>query len=228
MRRDGYSGTGPGSFTPDGCAVDLYRRLPAGSEPEVIEAAAFPGAGILELGCGAGRITHPLVARGFHVTAVDESAEMLARVKGARTVCSAIEALDLGERFDVVLLGSCLVHAPDPAVARGLLASCARHVKPEGIVLIHREGMDWHDNVPRSGALGDGVVRVTRSDEVRPGVRSVHVEYDLPDARWTHTFQSRPLSQAAFEALVQEADMIVDAYLTGDRTWVRCRPRGHP
>jgi len=72
------------------------------------------------------------------------------------------------------------------------------------------------------------VVRVTRSDEVRPGVRSVHVEYDFPDARWTHTFLSRPLSREAFEALVAEAGMTVDAYLNADMTWVRCLPRGHP
>lgn len=208
--------------------MDVYRRLPPGTEPEVIAAAAFAGAGILELGCGAGRVTHPLVARGFQVTAVDESARMLDFVSGARTVCSPIEALDLQERFDVVLLSSFLVHAPDPAVAKGLLATCVRHVKPEGIVLIQREGLDWHDNVPRSGPMGDGVVRVTRSDEVRPGVRSVHVEYDFPDARWTHTFQSRPLSPAAFEALVADAGLAVDAYLTADLTWVRCRPRGHP
>jgi len=125
MWREGYSGTGPGEFTPDGCAVGVYRRLPPGTEPEVIEAQAFAGASILELGCGSGRVTHPLVARGFQVTAVDESARMLDFVSGARTVCSAIEALDLGERFDVVLLSSYLVHAPDPVVARSLVATCA-------------------------------------------------------------------------------------------------------
>jgi hypothetical protein len=42
-------------------------------------------------------MTHPLIERGFAVTAVDESAEMLERVRGARTICSPIEELDLGE-----------------------------------------------------------------------------------------------------------------------------------
>ncbi len=41
--REGYEGTGPGAITPDGCAVELYARLPVGSEPEVI-AAAVPEA----------------------------------------------------------------------------------------------------------------------------------------------------------------------------------------
>ncbi|NEE17562.1 SAM-dependent methyltransferase, partial [Streptomyces sp. SID7499] len=27
LAREGYEGTGPGAITPDGCAVELYRRL---------------------------------------------------------------------------------------------------------------------------------------------------------------------------------------------------------
>ncbi|MGQ4411580.1 SAM-dependent methyltransferase, partial [[Kitasatospora] papulosa] len=54
--REGYTGTGPGSITPDGCAVELYARLSVGTEPEVIASVLRPGASILELGCGAGRV----------------------------------------------------------------------------------------------------------------------------------------------------------------------------
>ncbi|MED7820571.1 class I SAM-dependent methyltransferase, partial [Streptomyces chiangmaiensis] len=83
--RDGHGGTGPGAITPDGCAVELYSRLPIGGEPDIIAAAVPAGAHILELGSGVGRMTHPLLERGFSVTAVDESREMLERVRGART-----------------------------------------------------------------------------------------------------------------------------------------------
>ena len=71
-------GTGPGVITPDGCAVELYRLLPPMGEPEIVHAAIPAGAAILELGAGAGRVTHALVALGHPVVAVDESAEMLA------------------------------------------------------------------------------------------------------------------------------------------------------
>ncbi len=80
------------------------------------------GARILELGSGVGRMTHALVERGFEVTAVDESAEMLRRVRGTRTICGPVERLDLGETFDVVLLASFLVHTGDTEVRR---ACCA-------------------------------------------------------------------------------------------------------
>ncbi|WP_406195818.1 class I SAM-dependent methyltransferase [Kitasatospora sp. NBC_01560] len=231
-RRRGHDGTGPGAITPDGCAVEMYARLPVNGEPEVIRKAAPAGARILELGCGVGRVTHPLIELGFTVTAVDESADMLARVRGARTVRGPIERLDLGEHFDVVLLGSFLVHAGDPAVRRGLLDACRRHVAADGCVLIQREGEDWHRNVPRERPLGtDGLVRIASSAPVGDGVNTVHVEYEFPDARWTQTFLSRPLDTAAFETALAESDLAVDAYLTDDRTWARAlpgtgRPRG--
>src|SRR5712691_871386 len=97
-------GTGPGVITPDGCAVDFYARMTAMGEPEIVHDAAGPGASILELGCGAGQITHPLAALGHPVVAVDESPEVRAHVRGAETVCARIEDLALGRRFDVVLL----------------------------------------------------------------------------------------------------------------------------
>jgi len=62
------------------------------------------------VGCGTGRITHPLVALGHPVVAVDESPEMLAHVRDAEKVCARIEHLALGRRFDVVLLASHLIN----------------------------------------------------------------------------------------------------------------------
>ncbi|WP_327683236.1 class I SAM-dependent methyltransferase [Kitasatospora sp. NBC_00458] len=224
-RRTGYDGTGPGAITPDGCAVEMYERLRPNGEPEVIERAVPAGASILELGCGAGRVTHPLLDRGFRVTAVDESAEMLARVRGARTVRSPIERLDLDERFDVVLLASFLVHAGDPAVRRGLLETCRRHVAEDGCVLLQREGENWHLDVPRERPLApDGLVRVVSATPVADGVNRVHVEYEFPDARWSQTFLSRPLDTAQFEGALAEAGLAVESYLTEDRIWVRARP----
>ncbi len=224
--REGYEGTGSGAITPDGCAVEVYSRLPAGPEPDIIAAAVPAGAHILELGSGVGRMTHPLLERGFTVTAVDESAEMLARIHGARTICRPIEELDLGdEKFDVVLLASFLVHAGDEAVRRGLLRTCARHVAEGGSVLIQREGENYHTDVPRERVDPGGfTVRIASVRPVGDGVNSVHVEYTFPDGTWTQTFLARPLTQEQFEAALAEAGLEVDEYLTADGTWVRAVP----
>ncbi|RRQ89744.1 SAM-dependent methyltransferase [Streptomyces griseofuscus] len=221
--REGYEGTGTGAITPDGCAVEVYTRLPIGPEPDIIAAAVPAGAHILELGSGVGRMTHPLLERGFTVTAVDESADMLARIHGARVICAPIEELDLGgEKFDVVLLASFLVHAGDEEVRRGLLRTCARHVAEGGCVLIQREGADHHTDVPRERVDPAGfTVRIASVTSVGDGVDSVHVEYDFPDGTWTQTFLARPLTKEQFESALAEAGLEVDKYLTPDGTWVR-------
>lgn len=95
--------------------VEMYARMPAFGEPEIIHAAIPSGAEILEMGAGAGRVTHELLALGHSVVAVDSDPRMLERIRGADTVCARIEELDLGRRFPVVLLGSHLVNRPEPA-----------------------------------------------------------------------------------------------------------------
>jgi SAM-dependent methyltransferase len=220
--RAGHEGTGPGAITPDGCAVELYARLPVGEEPDIIAAAVPPGARILELGCGVGRMTHPLLERGFRVTAVDESAEMLERVRGARTIRVPIEDLRLDETFDVVLLASFLVHAGDEEVRRGLLRTCVRHMAADGCVLIQREGEDYHTDLPRERVDPSGfTVRIRSAEPVGDGVNEVRAEYEFPDATWTQTFRSRPLTRERFEEALAEAGLRVDRYLTQDRVWVR-------
>ncbi|MCX2922635.1 class I SAM-dependent methyltransferase [Streptomyces sp. NEAU-W12] len=220
--REGYEGTGPGAITPDGCAVELYSRLPVGDEPDVIAAAVPAGARILELGSGVGRMTHALLERGFTVTAVDESAEMLERVRGARTLCGPIEELRLDETFDVVLLASFLVHAGDTEVRRGLLRTCARHLAEGGCVLVQREGEDHHTNVPRERVDPAGfTVRIVSVEPLGDGVDAVHAEYVFPDAVWTQTFRSRALSKTRFEEALGEEGLRVDRYLTEDGMWVR-------
>ncbi|MET9405847.1 class I SAM-dependent methyltransferase [Streptomyces sp. NPDC002935] len=221
-KRQGYEGTGPGAITPDGCAVELYTRLPVGTEPDIITAAVPAAAHILELGSGVGRMTHPLLELGFAVTAVDESADMLEHVRGARTIRSTIEDLDLGETFDVVLLASFLIHAGDLRVRRALLDTCVRHVAEDGCVLIQREGEDWHTDVPRERTDPSGIgIRIVSAEPVGDGVNSVRAEYTLPDATWTQTFLSRPLTKADFEEALSEAGLKVDRYLTDDGVWVR-------
>ncbi|GAB2908768.1 class I SAM-dependent methyltransferase [Streptomyces mayteni] len=228
--RTGYSGTGPGAITPDGCAVEHWLRLRPGQEPGIIASAVPAGAGILgttllELGCGVGRLTRPLVERGFTVTAVDESPEMLAHVTGVRTIRSTIEGLDLGgERFDVVLLASFLVHAGDPAVRAGILRACRRHVADDGRVLIQREGADWHVRVPRESRTEHGVTRVASAEPVDEDTSSILVEYEYDDARWTQRFLSHRYTEKSFAAALARADLAVEDVLTEDGTWVRARP----
>ncbi|MEV0128336.1 class I SAM-dependent methyltransferase [Dactylosporangium sp. NPDC050688] len=216
-----------GAVTADGCPVQLYALLPATGEPAVIHAAVPPGAHILDLGCGAGRLTHPLTGLGHPVTAVDNSAEMLAHVRGATTVLADIEALDLDRRFPVVLLASHLVNTPDDRVRGRLLAACRRHLAADGRVLIQWLPPAWFDRVfaamrPVTGRIGD--IEVTDTPLSHDGtVLQAVCTYRVagPDGgTWSHRFATRRLSRADLHAALAGAGLRFERHLDPGRHWL--------
>lgn len=219
------SGTGPGTITPDGCAVDFYALLEPTGEPEIVHAAVPAGASILELGAGSGRVTHPLVALGHPVVAVDESAEMLAHIRGAETVQARIQDLDLGRRFDVVLLASFLVNTDDPDLRRRFLQACSRHLRDDGCLLVQRHPPGWFDEVAEAERVTEGIVfRLRDLRRPRPGLLEATAEYQVGERVWTQTFTAERVGNQALEAALGEVGLAVDAYLTGDGSWVRAVP----
>jgi SAM-dependent methyltransferase len=219
-------GTGPGVITPDGCAVEFYARMTAQGEPEIVHNALRPGASILELGSGTGRITHPLVALGHPVVAVDESPEMLAYVRDAETVCSRIEDLALGRRFDAVLLASHLINA-DPATRNAFLAACRRHVADDGWVIIQQHSPDWFSAAADAESTRDGIIlRMRDVSRPAPNLVSATMEYVDGHRRWTQTFTATRLDETELAAVLAGAGLRLDRYLTEDHGWLRAAPAG--
>lgn len=144
-----------------GAPVDLYRLLEAADEPELIDRELPDDAEILELGAGSGRITHPLIALGRRVVAVDFNPEMLELIEGAEKVEARIEDLDLGRTFGGVLLMSTLIDAPQE-MRLSLLRSVRRHLAPHGIALIERYDPDvGNDPTPTERHVGAVTIRVS-------------------------------------------------------------------
>ena len=194
-------------------------------EPEIVHAAVPAGASILELGAGAGRVTHPLVALGHPVVAVDESAEMLARIRGAETVRASIQELDLGRRFDAVLLASFLVNTADRDVRRRFLQACRRHLGDGGCVLLQRHPPAWFEEAAEGEGVAGGVSHRLRGlRRPTPGLLAATVEYRAGDRTWTQWFTAERLDDDALAAALGEAGLDLDAYLTGDGSWVRAVP----
>lgn len=98
---------------------------------------------LLDLGCGTGGHARLLASRGYRVTAVDQSPEMLeiAKTKAASSavsvqwVCADIGAMDLGETFDAALLMFAVIgyFTTDDDVIRAF-ANIRRHLR-EGALL---------------------------------------------------------------------------------------------
>ncbi|MDB5447269.1 MAG: hypothetical protein JWQ97_2586 [Phenylobacterium sp.] len=117
---------------------------------EVYAGLAAPGASVLELGAGAGRIAFALAERGYRVTGVDLSPAMLdqarARLAAAPPEVAArlelrrgdMTALDLKRTFDLVLCPYfTLAHVPAGAAWRNTFQGMARHLAAGGRCAVH-------------------------------------------------------------------------------------------
>jgi SAM-dependent methyltransferase len=92
---------------------------------------------VLDGGCGTGRVAIELDRRGVAVVGVDPDPDMIAAARAKapalRWVTTGLETLDLPERFGlVVLAGNVIPYAEDRA---GVVAGCARHLRPGGLLL---------------------------------------------------------------------------------------------
>lgn len=210
---------------PDGSPVGLYLAIGTMGEPELIHSVIPAAATVLDLGTGVGRIAHPLVALGHPVTAVDDSKEMLQHVRGARTVLSRIEDLDLGRTFDCVLLMSNLVNAK-ATTRRRYLRTCRRHVAADGVVLIER--YDPKMRLAPGTHTGEyGGLRVT-VEQTGSGRRMyTRLTYEHPDGRiWYHEVWGAPalLDDDAMRAALAQARMRLVRFFGPKRRWCLARP----
>jgi SAM-dependent methyltransferase len=200
------------SVASDGSPVELYALLPEMGEGERIAQAVPPGGSILELGCGAGRMTRQLVRLGFRVTAVDESSAMLAYVEDAETVCARIEGLELGRRFDAVVLASNLINASAEA-RTAFLATCRRH---SDLVVVEGLPLGWR---PEDKETQLGLVRSRlRVERVEEQIVHGTVEYTSGSRHWRHPFAMRVFVDAdEVEAALIDAGLRLASWLDGEQ-----------
>lgn len=110
---------------------------------DIRQRSAFEGLSLIDIGCGGGLIAEPMRRMGFEVTALDASSE---NIGTARAHAEQV-GLDIAYRaatveqmvaegagpFDVVLTMEVIEHVADP---EGFICSCARLVKPGGMMIV--------------------------------------------------------------------------------------------
>jgi SAM-dependent methyltransferase len=162
--------------------------------------------------CGTGRITRQLTELGYDVTAVDESAEMLARVEhGVERVCAAIEGLELDRRFDVALLASNLVAAP-PRQRRAFLETCRRH---SDLVVVEGLPLGWRP-AEKESHIG-GVVGRLRGARIEGAVVHGEMYYRAGSREWTHAFAMHVFAdRVELDAALTEAGLRFKRWLDGE------------
>jgi 2-polyprenyl-3-methyl-5-hydroxy-6-metoxy-1,4-benzoquinol methylase len=187
----------------------------------LVHAAIPAGATVLELGCGTGRVTHPLLKLGHPVVAVDGSHAMLAHVHGARTVCADIEELDLQERFDVVLLMSYLV---EYGQRERLLRVCRRHVDNGGSVILQRLPPRTFETLSTLEQQVGSMRHRVRTSRPGSGLLTITVEHILGDQIWTQTATSRQLTDEELPHVLAAADLRFSCFLATEG-WIQAIPR---
>jgi tellurite methyltransferase len=147
---------------------------------------APPGRRAIDLGCGAGRDTLPLLAAGWHVLAIDAEPAALDALDAATPAAfrprlvtrrGRVERTTL-PRADLVNASFCLFFADRPAALAGLFARIAASLVPGGRFAGHLLGC--RDSWVRSGrALG--VDRATL-DVLLGGLRLEHLGEEETDS----------------------------------------------
>jgi ubiquinone/menaquinone biosynthesis C-methylase UbiE len=123
--------------------AEAYDRERPSYPPELVEQACsigglVPGSQVLEVGCGTGKLTEGLVARGLSVDAVDPGANMIALARrragdAVRFHVGRFEDVELPEAaFDAVFSATAF-HWVDPSVG---WAKAARVLKPGGTLAL--------------------------------------------------------------------------------------------
>ena len=100
---------------------------------------SYGPASVLDAGCGTGRVAVALADQGVDVVGVDLDASMLATAVRRRPDITWVQAdlvsLDLGRRFDVVVMAGNVVLFTPPGTEADVVAACARHLAPGGTLL---------------------------------------------------------------------------------------------
>lgn len=212
-------------IAPDGSPVAFYGRLPARGEPELIHAAVAPGASILDLGCGTGRIAGPLAAMDHRVTGVDDGPGMIAALpRNVEGIVADARTVRLGRRFGAVLLVSHLVNDPDAGPA--FAATAAAHLDPAGVVVgeTYPPGWDPASSIGQETRLGDARIELLWAT-VTGDLLDAEVRYGVDGRVWQQPFRARLLGDAGLRALLAGAGLVFDRWL--DRPgWFVARAEG--
>ena len=102
-----------------------------------------PGKKILELAVGTGRIANPLAQRGFDMTGLDISEQMLKQLKQKKDgkqveiVLGDMQIADLNEEFDLIyLIFNSITYIKTLEGQLATIQNAAKHLKPDGLFVL--------------------------------------------------------------------------------------------
>jgi 2-polyprenyl-3-methyl-5-hydroxy-6-metoxy-1,4-benzoquinol methylase len=222
---DFASGWGSGPITDDGCAVEFYRLLPPAEDVRLIAPLLPPSGTVLDLGAGAGRLSHPLARAGFTVTAVDQSAEMLAHIGQAERVQGRIETLDLdGRTFDSVVLASYLLNTPDRIQRAAFMSACRRFSKPTGVIVVQVRSDRFLTDLTGVARERNGIRERILSYARDHSKVTITRQAERCGQQWTQVYTHEYLDEVQLRSEAAAAGLRFSHWLDGNREWFLAQP----
>lgn len=180
---------------------------------------------ILDLGCGTGNHAIPLVRRGYEVTGVDLSADMVALAREKAVAASGaatfevgdLRTVDLGRTFDAVLiLFAVLGYLVADEDIRAGLRTARRHLRPGGLLVldvwnaatVHAEGV--RDRISVVESSGRQVIKASlrtldpTGSHVNVRVRAWQIEGTAVVATADEAHRMRPFARFELERFLRE------------------------
>lgn len=212
-------------LAPDGSPVELYRRLPErNDEAQLIDEMLGQPGEVLDLGCGTGRLAEPLCRAGHRVVGIDDEPAMLDELKLAEGIAGDVASLDLGRRFDAVLLMSHFVNTADMDLVAGYLDTVSRHLKPAGFAIIERYQPGWVTTCTDGTARRDGITYSLQVLDRTQDVLTAAMRYEVDGDAAEQRFSARDVDDATLAELVAGAGLSVTSVLDEAATLVALRP----
>lgn len=197
-----------------------------------------PGARVLELGAGSGRVTEVLAPAARRVVALDlvpaalhRARDRLRGIENVLLVVADMRSFQLDARFDLVVAANDpFSHLRSDEGRRRALERVAGHLAPDGRFLLDAlwfadgwlreaasgEGKSWERSLPpeEESAGGDETLRVRQTWRCRPKERLCEAEYELlRDGRRvaTSTFRGRYWTREEIDRCFRESGLAVEA-----------------
>jgi ubiquinone/menaquinone biosynthesis C-methylase UbiE len=181
---------------------------------ETARGLGWEGEKVLDLGCGTGNSTFPFYVRGYEVTGLDASAEMLSvareKLPPVEFVQGEFTAFALGERFDLVVsLFDSLNNLLTPEAFLKAARRVHRHLYPGGIFMFDvntTAGLrDLWESGRAEGWVGEVHYCWEHSFDPASGLAKVVAYCEDPCGSFTEIHYERPYDPPEVRRLLRRA-----------------------